>query len=205
MRGEQDLDQGRFGLRSGSLGRTGKFSLWADLFTNSSRLAKEISDLAQRTNASGIWAIMHGATIAIAAQLARSGRVPMHATVHDDPVFATALRSRRLAVFAPLIARDFGFVLRQARSIDVVCPPMAERYERKYGVKSSILRRGLAIPPSPSPTYDLSRDGVTVGLLGNTYSYQQLPMLARAVASAATQLGVGGRIVVCEGPALAHA
>jgi len=197
MRGEQDLEQGRYGLRSGSLGRTGKFSLLTDLFMNSAKLADEISDLAKRTNAAGIWAIMHGATIAIAAQLARSGRVPLHATVHDDPVYATVLRSRRLAVFAPLIARDFGFVLRHARSVDVVCRPMGDRYERKYGVKSSVLRRGLAIPPSPSPAYDLTRDGLTVGLLGNTYSYQQLPLLADAIESAAAQLGVRGRIVVC--------
>jgi hypothetical protein len=196
-RGEQDLKQGRFGLRSGSVGRTGKFSLLPDLFSNSAKLAEEISDLAQRTNARGIWTVMHGATIAIAAQLARNGRFPMHVTVHDDPIYATAIRSRRLAVFAPLIARDFGFVLRHARSIDVVCTPMGERYDRKYGVKSSVLRRGLATPPSPSPTYDLSRDGLTVGLLGNTYSYQQLPLLASAIESAASELGVPGRIVVC--------
>ncbi len=197
MRGEQDLRQGRFGLRSGSLGRTGKFSLLADLFMNSGKLAEEVADLARRTNAAGIWSILHGATIAIAAQLARTGSAPMHVTVHDDPVYATALRSRRLALFTPLIARDFSFVLRQARSIDVVCAPMGERYERKFGVKSRILRRGLRTPPSPSPHYELSRDGLSVGIVGNTYSYQQLPLLGQAVKSAATRLGVRGRIVIC--------
>jgi hypothetical protein len=194
---EQDLERGRFGLRSGSMGRTGKFSLLADLFTNSAKMAEEVSDLARRINAGGIWVILHGATIAIAAQLARTGGVPIHATVHDDPIYATALRSRRLALFAPLIARDFSFALRQARSVDVVCPEMGERYERKYGVKSRILRRGLETAPSPSPAYELNRDGLSVGILGNTYSYQQLPLLGQAVESAAKCLGVRGRIVIC--------
>lgn len=197
MRSDQDLPQGHFGLRSGSVGRTGQFSLLSDLLTNSKKLAEEVAALAERTNAAGIWAILHGATIAIAARLARMQGVPMHATVHDDPVYATALRSRRLAVFAPLIARDFAFVLRRARSVDVVCEPMGERYERKFGVKSSVLRRGLDIPPSPSPAYDLSQEGLTVGLLGNTYSYQQLPLLANAIELAAARLGVRGRIIVC--------
>jgi len=196
-RGERDPEHGRYGLRSGSTGRTGKFSLLADLFTNSRALAQEVSDLAQRINARGIWVILHGATIGIAAQLARICNVPLHATVHDDPIYATAIRSRRLAFFTPLIARDFGFVLRKARSVDVVSQPMAERYERKFGIQSSILRRGLTTPPSRSPDYELSRDGLTVGLLGNTYSYQQLPVLARAIESAANQLGVTGRIVIC--------
>jgi len=194
---EQDLKSGRFGLRSGSLGQTGRFSLLDDILKNRARLADELEDLAHRVRASGIWTVMHGATVAIAARLAKSGKLPLHVTVHDDPVHATALRSKRLALLAPLISRDFGFVLRKAKSIDVVCRPMAERYERKYGVKSTILHRGLSTPPSPSPVYDLRRDGLSVGILGNTYSYQQLPVLGRAIASLASRHNVPARIIIC--------
>jgi len=196
MRPEQDLEHGRYGLRAGSLGRTGKFSLFDDLFLHAGKLADEVTDLARRTNAIGVWVILHGATIGIAARLARTG-IPMHATVHDDPVHATALRSRRFALFAPLIARDFRYSLRQAQSVDVVCRSMGERYERKFGVKSKILHRGLVTPPAPSPTYDLQRDGLTMGVLGNVYSYKQLPLLGQAVEAAAKGLGVRGRVVVC--------
>src|SRR5581483_5550928 len=88
-------------------------------------------------------------------------------------------------------------ILRAAKTVDVTSHPMGEFYERKYGVKSGVLHRGLTVPPSPSPAYDLTRDGLSVGILGNTYSYQQLPVLGRALALAAARHGVAGRIVVC--------
>ncbi|MEI7683567.1 MAG: hypothetical protein WCL32_00960 [Planctomycetota bacterium] len=187
---------GHYGLAAGSVG-TGRYSVLRDSLLNAGRLAAEVQDLAQRINAVGLWAVLHGSTVAIASHLARKCDLPMHATVHDDPVYATAIRSRRLAIFAPLIARQFRIALQAARSVDVVCDSMADRYRRKYGVSSIVLHRGLSDPVSPSPTYDLAREGLTVGILGNTYSFRQLPILGRMVELAAQRLNVRAKIVVC--------
>lgn len=195
--GERALTQGHYGLRSGSLGRTGNFSLLDDLLRYSPRLANELAELARQTNAAGIWAVLHGATIGIAAHLTATCGLPLHVTVHDDPVYATTLRSRRMALFTPVVAHYFRSAIRRARSIDVVCPQMAERYAQKFGVKSRILHRGLTSAPLPSPAYDLRQSGLIFGILGNTYSYEQLPILGRALALAADRLGVRGRVVVC--------
>jgi hypothetical protein len=196
-RAERDLSRGHYGLRAGSLGRTGQFSMMADLLRHPTQLADEVTTLAEELNAAGIWAVLHGATLGIAAQLARSGRHPLHVSVHDDPVHATALRSRRLALFTPVVARDFGMAITGARSVDVVCQRMGERYRQKFGVQFAILHRGLSDAPNPSPPYDLKNAGLSVGILGNTYSYRQLPLLGRAVELAAARLGTRGRIVVC--------
>jgi len=194
---ERDLSRGHYGLRAGSVGRSGRFSMLADLLRHSTQLAGEVTTLAEELSAGGIWAVLHGATLGIAARLARSGRHPLHVSVHDDPVHVTALRSRRLALFTPIVARDFRTALTGARSVDVVCRGMGERYRRKFGIDFAILHRGLSDAPSPSPPYALKTAGLSVGILGNTYSYDQLPLLGRAVELAAGRLGIRGRIVVC--------
>src|SRR6185295_12755517 len=81
-RTEQDLLRGRYGLRAGSLGRSGRFSMLADLLWHPARLADEVTTLAERLNAAGIWAVLHGATLGIAARLAQSGKYPLHVSVH---------------------------------------------------------------------------------------------------------------------------
>ncbi len=195
-RADGDPARGHYGLTSGSAG-AGRFSMLRDTVWNAGRLADEVRQLAVQTKAAALWVVLHGATVAVAARLARDGGLPFHATVHDDPVYATALRSRRLFLFVPLVARQFRTALRAARSVDVVCDSMAARYRSKYGVESVVLHRGLADPVSPAPLYDLSRDGLRIGILGNTYAYPQLVILGRAVEQAAGQLGVRPRILIC--------
>jgi hypothetical protein len=73
---------------------------------------------------------------------------------------------------------------------------MADHYRRKYGIEPSIVHRGLPGPVEPSPHYDKARHGLRVGVLGSTYSYGQLPDLARAVEAASKSLGVPGRVMV---------
>ena len=193
---DQDLCRGHYGLISGSAGN-GRFSVLKDILWNANRLACEVRMLASQVDAAGVWSVLHGATVAITAKLVKASDLPIHATVHDDPVYATALRSRRLALFAPLIALHFRNALKAACSVDVVCDPMAVRYQRKYGVKSVVLHRGLPESVQPSPAYDLKGDGLTIGILGNTYGYRQLKTLGRAVELAAARLGVQPRIVIC--------
>jgi hypothetical protein len=189
-------DAARVGLTAGSLGRTGRFSAFADTLRHANHLALEVRELMTVTNSAAVWAVLHGATVSVAARLATLG-VPLHCTVHDDPVHSTALRSRRLAILAPLIARDLRTALTAAQSVDVVCEQMAERYRRKFSIESVILHRGTTAEVEPAPEYDVRASGVRVGVLGNTYSYRQLPALGAAVELAAKQLGVPGCIVVC--------
>jgi hypothetical protein len=95
----------------------------------------------------------------------------------------------------PWIERDFRSALKRARSVDVIGEGMRRRYLDRYGVDSVVVHRALAGPVLEAPRYDRSR-GLTVGVLGSTYGYGQLPVLGGVVARAAEALGVTGRIVV---------
>jgi glycosyltransferase involved in cell wall biosynthesis len=180
-------------LRSGTA-RSGRRSIGLDSTLKAGTLAREVEQVARDRQARAVWIVMHGAAVGIAARLVRRGSLPVHLTVHDDPAFANALRSRRYLPLVPWIERDFAASLRGARSVDVISDAMARRYERRYGVRSVVVHRGLSGPIEPSPPY--RRPALRVGVLGSTYSYEQLPALGRAVASAASQLGVAGEMVV---------
>jgi hypothetical protein len=182
-------------LGSGSSGR-GRRSLGLDQTLHANALADEALAIARQRHARGFWVVLHGSGVAIAARLVQAGHLPLHATVHDDPAYANALRSRRYLPLVPLIARDFARAIRGATSVDVIGQGMADHYRRKYGVQSSIVHRALPGPVEPSPAYDKGRHGLRVGVLGSTYSYGQLPILARAVEAAAKTLGVAGRVLV---------
>jgi hypothetical protein len=182
-------------LRAGSSGR-GRRSPGLDQTIYARALADEALAIARRRGARAFWVVMHGAGVAIAARLARPDALPIHLTVHDDPAYANAIRSRRYLPLVPLIARDFGRAIRRAGSVDVIGPRMADHYRRKYGIDPSIVHRALPGPVEPAPGYDKARHGLRIGVLGSTYSYGQLPILARAVGSAARRLGVPGRVLI---------
>jgi glycosyltransferase involved in cell wall biosynthesis len=183
-------------LRRGSAGQGGRRSLFADSTWKAAALADEALDEARRVGARALWVVMHGAAVHVAARLVRRGGLPVHLTVHDDPAFANALRSRRYLALVPWIERDFAYAMRRADSVDVIGEGMARRYRRRYGVDPVIVHRGLDRAVPESPRYDRARRGLSVGVLGSTYSYEQLPILGRAVAKAAGRLGVPGRLVV---------
>jgi hypothetical protein len=182
-------------LKQGSAGRGRRRSLFRDSTVLARALADEVLDEARRRNARAIWAVMHGAVVPIVSRIARAGAWPLHLTVHDDPAFGVALRSRRYLVLVPWIEHQFAAALRRAGSVDVVSEGMAQRYRRRYGARPVIVHRGMEPAIEPTPRYDRSR-GLRVGVLGNTYGYRQLLVLGRAVARAARQLGVMGRLVV---------
>jgi hypothetical protein len=182
-------------LRAGSGGR-GRRSPALDQTIHARALADEALAIARERGARAFWVVMHGAGVSIAARLAGAGALPVHLTVHDDPAYANALRSRRYLPLVPLIARDFGRAIRRAASVDVIGPGMAEHYRRKYGVAPAIVHRALPGPIEAGPDYDGARHGLRVGVLGSTYSYDPLPILARAVEAAASRLGVPGRLLI---------
>ncbi len=192
---EDDPARGAYALRQGSQGRTGKHSLVSDVLWYRRALTDEVLERARALNASALWFVLHGVSVHLAAGAVKAGQLPVHLSVHDDPLHATTLRSRRLFFTAPLVARDVARALRGATSVDVICPQMARRYEQKLQVKSMILHRGLREQVAETPRYDLARDGLSIGILGNTYAYAQLPVLARALLEAGRKSGCTPRII----------
>jgi hypothetical protein len=182
-------------LRGGSAGR-GRRSVGLDSTFHADALAREALAEAEARGARALWVVMHYAGVSIAARLARADRLPLHLTVHDDPAFGVALRSRRYLALVPWIERDFAFAMRRAASVDVIGRGMAERYRRRYGVNPAIVHRALDDPIAWAGDYDAARNGLRVGVLGSTYGYGQLPILARAVEVAADRLGVAPRLLI---------
>ena len=183
-------------LTAGSLGRTGRRSVLLDSTILARGLARETLRLAAARGARALWVVLHGAGVPVAAALVRQRDLPVHVTVHDDPAFAVAMRSRRYRALTPWIEWCFAKALRGAASVDVVSEAMRDRYKARYGVDAVVVHRGLRGPVTPSPTYDRAAHGLRIGVLGTVYSYGQLPVLARAVARAARVLSVPARLTL---------
>jgi hypothetical protein len=158
-------------------------------------LSDEILAVARGRGARAIWIVMHGAMVHVAARVLKRTTLPVHLTVHDDPPYGVALLSRRHVALVPLIERDLAFALRRARSVDVISQSMADRYRIRYGVSSLVVHRGMAVPIASSPPRDRG-EPLEVGILGNTYGYPQLLLLAGALIQASSVAGVPARIVV---------
>ncbi len=170
-------------------------SIFRDTLILSQRLAEEVRKIAQEHRARGIWIVMHGAAVPIASHLVRAGELPVVATVHDDPAFGVALRSRRYLALVPLIERAFAQALKGAAGVEVISRGMMERYKKRYGVLGTIGNRVVA--PFVAVPAPFSKDGriLRIGVLGNTYSYSPLRVLGRTVARAADDLGLRGELV----------
>ena len=202
-------------LRQGSAGRRadGRRSLWRDSTVLHRAIAEEILEIARASGARALWLMMHGAIVPVAARLTAVGPVgtgrhqplpagshrpyvalPVHLTVHDDPV-GQALVSRKYLALAPWLARTFARALKAADSVDTICEGMAERYRKRLGVDSTVVHRGVNLPIEPSPPHDRAR-GLSVGIIGSIYQYAMIRELGRAVSLASQRLGVAGKVVV---------
>jgi hypothetical protein len=159
------------------------------------RIASELRVLAKRRNARAFWIVMHGSMVHVAARLLSDPTLPVHLTVHDDP-FGLGLMSYRRLPLLPLIARDFRFALRRARSIDVISAGMADRYRRLLGVEAIVVHRGMEPPPEETSQPPLDPALIEIGVLGNTYGYAQLALLARALKVAIARVQCRGRITI---------
>lgn len=158
------------------------------------RIASELRTLAKERNARAFWIVMHGAMVHVAADLLEDRNLPVHLTVHDDP-FGVALMSHRHLPLLPLIVRDFRFAIRRAASVDVISEGMANRYRQTLGVDSIVVHRGMEAPivDLNSP---LDPSVLDIGILGNTYTYSQLALLARATELAAKKIERRARLTI---------
>jgi hypothetical protein len=180
-----------------SLAPGGRRSLLGDGTIHARALRQAASDVMRTRNAAATWFVAHGASLRMASGLIDTG-LPTHLTVHDDPAWGYALMTRRYLPLAPLLARDLGKTLRAASSVDVVSGAMADTYRRRYGVTSTIVHRGLPGPVEPAPIYD-RRKGLSIAVLGSTYGFSELSVLAQAIAVAQRRLGVPATLTVIGG------
>ena len=180
-----------------SLAAAGPRSLLQDGTIRTRALREAAREVMHSRNAAAAWVVAHGASLRMASGLIDAG-VPTHVTVHDDPAWGYALMTRRYLPLAPLLARDLGRTLRAASSIDVVSDAMARTYHRRYGVTSTIVHRGLPGPVEPAPVYD-RRKGLSIAVLGSTYGFSELSVLAQALAIAQQRLGVPATLTVIGG------
>lgn len=180
-------------LSAGRLGPAGRRSPLLDATVFTRALAREVLAIAAAAKARALWVVLHGAGVPLAAELVEQKALPVHVTVHDDPPYAVALRSRRYLVLVPWFERCVARALAGAMSVDVISEGMRRRYEERYHVRSFVVHRATPGPVIPSPPVNPAR-GLRVGVLGNTYAYAQLPVLAKAVAAAARTLGVPGTL-----------
>ena len=180
-----------------SLAPGGPRSLLQDGTIRTRALREAASEVMRNRDAAAAWFVAHGASLRIASGLIDAG-LPTHVTVHDDPAWGYALMTRRYLPLAPLLARDLRTTLRGASSIDVVSGAMADTYERRYGVTSTIVHRGLPGPVQPAPVYD-RRKGLSIAVLGSTYGFSELSVLAQALAIAQQRLEVPATLTVIGG------
>jgi hypothetical protein len=180
-----------------SLAPGGRRSLLRDGTIRTPALRDAAREVIRSRNAAAAWFIAHGASLRMASGLIDAG-IATHLTVHDDPAWGYALMTRRYLPLAPLLARDLGRTLRAASSVDVVSGAMADAYRNRYGVASTIIHRGLRGPVEPAPPYD-RRKGLSIAVLGSTYGFSELSILARALAIAQQRLQVPTTLTVIGG------
>jgi hypothetical protein len=173
--------------------RKGQRSAW---LAGPNRLARAIDALAAQHDASAIWVVAHGPILPAVAPLARSGDRPVHLSVHDDPAWAVAFRTRRELPLTPWVQKTLAQALATATSVDVISAGMRAEFARRFGVDSVVVHRVLDGPIPANSVYDRHTSGVSVGILGSVYARRQLDVLLKVVARAACHARVPGRVVV---------
>jgi hypothetical protein len=114
--------------------------------------AHKLRGLIREYQPQAILTVAHGYTWITAAVLAQQHKVPLHLIVHDDWPTCHHLPS----MFQSVIDKQFGEVYRQAETRQCISPYMVEVYEKRYGVKGSVLYPSRAADAidfgKPSPT-----------------------------------------------------
>lgn len=107
------------------------YSRWLTI-TAASR-AREVPALLNGFSPEAVLTVAHGYLWMTAARFTEQTGVPLHLIVHDDwpRVQPAALGDR--------VEREFARVYRQASSRLCVSPFMAEEYERRYGVRGTVM------------------------------------------------------------------
>ena len=163
---------------------------WLSL--NAGRQARHVQTCLGEFRPQAILTVAHGFSWLAASVFAKRNKLPLHVIFHDDwPQMAS------VGPIKSWLDRRFGEVYRQAVSRLCVSPAMVEEYERRYGVRGTLLYPSRAYD---TPCFDgigemQSRIGrpFTIAFAGtlSTGDYiRQLIALSRIVGK------IGGRMLV---------
>jgi glycosyltransferase involved in cell wall biosynthesis len=103
------------------------------LLSRSAALARRIERTLEGFCPEAVLTVAHGYLWRAAARFAERHRLPLHLIVHDDWPRLVAEPAREH------VEREFDHVYRQAASRLCVSPFMAEEFERRHGVKGTLL------------------------------------------------------------------
>lgn len=163
------------------------------LLLGATSYAGEIDKLLRGFQPQGVLTVAHGFSWLTAGSFARRHRVPLHLIVHDDWPRTTGV----VRMLKPWMEKRFAEVYRAATSRLCVSPYMVAEYERRYGVRGSVLypSRSADTPVfGPISAHQLTdKRPFTVAFAGslNTPDYvRQLAILSHSVAE------IGGRLLL---------
>jgi hypothetical protein len=119
------------------------------------RCADEMCRVVERVRPRALWCLAHDLHTAIATRVAERTNLPLHVTVHDEPVERVRRSSRWPHMAARVVGEHWPRLLRMATSIDVVSPEMAAEVRAISGQDSLVLppaqRHALGSDPAPPP------------------------------------------------------
>ncbi len=93
------------------------------------------------------WVVLDFNSVLVFRRVMKRIAVPVHVSVHDDPVLATELCSYPLP--ARLVRSAFAFCYKRALSRDCISERMRATYEKRYGVSALVVTRGVRRLPRP--------------------------------------------------------
>lgn len=167
----------------------GLYSAWLSV-TAAQRADRSIAAV-QGFEAQAIVTIGHGFGWLAADALATRLNLPMHFIVHDDWPRVSAITPR----LRPWLDRRFARVYRAAATRLCISPFMAEVYERRYGIRGSVMypSRSAACPVyAPKTARALGEDDLlTIGYGGNSG-----PEMMACLETLAAALGGKARLAV---------
>lgn len=180
-----------------------RFSAWANLGYSFAARWKvgSVEQALDNFQAEAVLTVAYSFLWLTAARYARKHSLPLHLICHDDwPCMALVP-----SAFRSWLEAQFKDVYRQAASRLCVSPYMAEEYERRYGVKGTVLYPSRARDAvkfnAPPERFSDNNSTLTIAFAGsiNTPGYvRALQMMGRCLER------IGGRLLIF-GPLTEHA
>jgi hypothetical protein len=154
------------------------------------RVPRRIADIAALFKPDAILTVSHVSAWLCAWQLAAARRIPLHMVVHDDEVYA----SRFPKWSRPWAERKFADAYRAAAGRFCVSEPMAEEYQRRFGVSATVIHPTReAGSPSARVASRLSRAVSSLtfaygGSINDDAQFAQITTFARVAGAAGHRL-----------------
>lgn len=139
-----------------------------------------------------VWVNAMNEGILLGTKLRQAG-VRVHVSVHDDPA-GLAIKSKRYRHLAPFIESRNRALLKMASSVDVVCEPMRQYYQDRYGVNSGVVYRYIQ-NPKPAVTEVAAGSTIVIGHVGSVYSKPEVVAFLSALRSIQNSDGVRFKVI----------